>query len=67
MELVEPLTNREHEILTLLGQRLTNKEIAQALFISHLTVKRHTSTIYQKLQVNGRREAVDKATRLGLL
>ena len=67
MELVEPLTNREHEILTLLGQRLTNKEIAQALFISHLTVKRHTSTIYQKLQVNGRREAVDKAIRLGLL
>ena len=67
MERVEPLTNREYEILTLLGQRLTNKEIAQALFISHLTVKRHTSTIYQKLQVNGRREAVDKAIRLGLL
>ena len=66
-ELIELLTAREHEILTLLGQRLTDKEIAQALVISHLTVKRHTSTIYQKLQVNGRREAVAKAIRLGLL
>ena len=66
-ELIEPLTNREYEILILLGQRLTNKEIAESLFISHLTVKRHTSTIYQKLQVNGRREAVDKAINLGLL
>ena len=66
-ELIELLTAREHEILTLLEQRLTDKEIAQALVISHLTVKRHTSTIYQKLQVNGRREAVAKAIRLGLL
>lgn len=66
-ELIELLTAREHEILTLLGKRLTDKEIAQSLFISHLTVKRHTSTIYQKLQVNGRREAVAKAMRFNLL
>ncbi len=66
MELVEPLTDREREILVLIAQRLTAKEIAQALVISPLTVKRHASNIYSKLQVNGRREAVAKATRLGL-
>jgi LuxR family maltose regulon positive regulatory protein len=66
-EQVEPLTDREREVLALLAQRLTDKEIAQTLVISPLTVKRHTSTIYQKLQVNGRREAVAEATRLGLL
>lgn len=67
LELVEPLTDRELEILALLAQRLTAKEIAQALVISPMTVKRHASNIYGKLQVNGRREAVAKATRLGLL
>lgn len=67
MELVEPLTDREHDVLILLAQRLTAKEIAQALVISHLTVKRHLSNIYSKLQVNGRRDAIAKAHRLGLL
>ncbi len=67
MELVEPLTDREHDILILLAQRLTAKEIAQALVISPMTVKRHAANIYSKLQVNGRREAVAKATSLGLL
>ncbi len=66
-EMVERLTAREHEVLILLGQRLTDKEIAQALVISVPTVKQHTSHIYQKLQVNGRREAVAQAMRLGLL
>ena len=66
-ELVDPLTEREREILALLAQRLTDKEIAQALVISPLTVKRHASTIYHKLQVNKRREAVAEAIRLGLL
>ena len=65
--LVDPLTKRECEILALLAQQLTAKEIAQALVISPLTVKRHTSTIYNKLQVNGRREAIAKAIRFGLL
>ena len=67
MEAFERLTEREHEILALLEQRLTDREIAQMLYISHLTVKRHTATIYQKLQVNGRRAAVAKAQSLGLL
>ena len=66
-ELIEPLTDREHEVLALLAQRLSNKEIAQALVISPQTVKRHATNLYQKLQVGGRREAVAKATRLGLL
>jgi LuxR family maltose regulon positive regulatory protein len=67
MELVEPLTDRELEVLALLAQRLTAKEIAQTLVISPLTVKRHASNIYSKLQVNGRREAIAKAASLGLL
>ena len=66
-KLPEPLTNREFQILELLGDRLTNKEIAAQLMISSGTVKSHTLKIYQKLDVNGRRQAVDKAIRLGIL
>jgi LuxR family maltose regulon positive regulatory protein len=63
----EALTNREIEILALLAQRLRNKEIAEKLFISPETVKRHTINIYQKLNVNKRQQAVAKAYRLGVL
>ena len=62
--LIEPLSERELEVLALLAQRLTNKEIALALSISPMTVKRHSSNIYQKLAVGGRREAVAKAAAL---
>ncbi|MCO5190414.1 MAG: helix-turn-helix transcriptional regulator [Anaerolineae bacterium] len=55
------------EILSLLAQRLSNKEIAGALIISEETVKRHTSNIYQKLGVNNRRQAVASAYTFGLL
>jgi LuxR family maltose regulon positive regulatory protein len=65
--LPEPLTNRELEILGMLANRLSNKEIASQLNISPATVKRHTENIYQKLNVPGRREAVTTATSLGLL
>jgi len=65
--LVEPLTNRELEILELLAQRLQNKEIADKLFVSIETVKTHLNNIYQKLQVSNRREAVNQARRLGIL
>ncbi len=65
--LIEPLTNRELEILTLLEQRLRNKEIAAKLFISPETVKRHTINIYGKLNVHNRREAVAKAQELGMV
>ena len=61
------LTNRELDVLELLAQRLSNKEIARQLVISPATVKRHTLSIYGKLGVPGRREAVVKARHLGLL
>jgi LuxR family maltose regulon positive regulatory protein len=66
-ELIEPLTRREFEVLALLEQRLSNKEIAARLFITPSTAKLHTLHIYQKLQVNTRRDAVAKAQSLGLL
>jgi len=65
--LPEPLTDREMDVLMLLAQRYRDKEIAAELFISPTTVKRHASNIYQKLQVNGRRQAVEKAIALGVL
>ena len=65
--LVESLTNREMEILSLLSLRISNQEIAEKLFISPETVKRHTINIYQKLNAHSRREAVAKAVGLGLL
>ncbi|HSR32844.1 MAG TPA: LuxR C-terminal-related transcriptional regulator, partial [Anaerolineae bacterium] len=65
--LVEPLTDREIDVLTLLAQRLTNKEIATQLFISPGTVAQHTHQIYQKLDVHNRRQAVAKAKALSIL
>jgi DNA-binding CsgD family transcriptional regulator len=65
--MVEPLTRREEDVLELLAQRLTSKEIAQQLILSELTVKRHRANIYQKLSVNSRREAVAAAAALGLI
>ena len=67
LQLVEPLTRRELEILQHLQARRTNDEIAQALYLSVDTVKKHTKNIYQKLQVEGRRHAVVQAIALGLL
>ena len=63
----ESLSKREFEVMTLLVQRLSNKEISEKLFISPKTVKAHLYNIYQKLDVSTRRQAVDKANALGLL
>jgi len=65
--LVQPLTNRELEILDLLEQRQRNKEIAAELSISPETIKKHLYNIYGKLNVSGRRQAVEKAQTLGIL
>ena len=63
----EPLTNRELEILALLAERKTNKEIALQLRISPGTVRQHSHNLYQKLEVNNRREAVTRAQDFGIL
>lgn len=63
----KPLSNRELEILSLLGKKLRNKEIADRLFIAPETVKRHTANIYRKLDAHNRQKAVVKAYELGLL
>jgi ATP/maltotriose-dependent transcriptional regulator MalT len=65
--LVEPLTNRELEILALIAQGLSNKQIAETLIVSTGTVKWHTSQIYSKLGVNSRTQAVARARTLDLL
>ncbi|MBA2759929.1 MAG: tetratricopeptide repeat protein [Chloroflexia bacterium] len=56
------LTPREHEVLMLIAQRYTDKEIADALFISPRTVARHVTGIFTKLDVHSRREAAAKVT-----
>ena len=66
-QLIEPLTERELEVLALLVKRRTNKEIAAELVISPGTVKQHAHNIYQKLNVKGRRQAVREAIELGIL
>jgi DNA-binding NarL/FixJ family response regulator len=59
------LTERELEILKLVGTGLTNKEIGQQLYISDRTVQAHLSNIFSKLDVGSRTEAVMYAVRLG--
>lgn len=65
--LVDALTDRELEVLTLLAQRLSNKEIAEIMVVSPVTVKTHTRNLFSKLQVGGRREAVARGRALGIL
>ena len=64
---IEPLSERELELVQLLGQGLSNREIAQTLFISPNTVKVHLRNIYNKLHVGSRTEATLVALRQGLI
>jgi two-component system response regulator DesR len=61
-----PLSPRERDVLGLLVTGATNREIAAALHLSPHTVKEHTSSVYRKLEVRNRAEAVQRAERLGL-
>lgn len=66
-EAIEPLTEREQEVLRLIGEGLTNKEIAEQLVVSLNTVKSHRLRVYQKLGLHTRAELVAFARRAGIL
>lgn len=65
--MIESLTNREMDVLLLLAERLSDKEIAERLVLAPVTIKKHTLHIYQKLGVNNRRAAAEAARQLGLV
>jgi LuxR family maltose regulon positive regulatory protein len=65
--LIEPLSEREREVLRLLAEGKTNREIADGLYVSLGTVKAHTHHVFAKLGVRGRTEAAARARDLGLL
>jgi LuxR family maltose regulon positive regulatory protein len=66
-ELDEPLTERELEVLSLLAEGLRNKEIAEKLFVSTDTVKKHLYNLYRKLDVHSRVQVIQKARDLGII
>jgi len=66
-KLIEPLSNRELEILRLIAQGLSNREISKRLFLALNTVKGHNQIIFDKLHVQRRTEAVARARELDLL
>jgi len=66
-QLAEPLTEREIEILRLVAEGASNKDIAARLFLAEGTVKNHVTSILGKLGVSGRLHAVNRARELGLI
>ena len=65
--LIEPLTERELEVLRLLPTRLSSTEIAEQLYVSVHTVRSHIKSIYAKLNVHRRIDAIQRAKDIGLL
>ena len=65
--LVEPLSARELTVLRYLSSRLTYREIAAALYVSLNTLKTHVRSVYRKLEVASRADAVDVGRRLGVI
>ena len=61
------ITPREHEILGLIAAGLSNREIAERLFVSENTVKTHSSRLFEKLQAKRRTQAVQLAKEAGLI
>jgi two-component system response regulator DesR len=61
-----PLSGREREVLELIGEGATNREIGERLFLSPHTIKDHTTALYRKLGVRNRAEAARRAEQLGL-
>ncbi|MEZ4593591.1 MAG: response regulator transcription factor, partial [Chloroflexota bacterium] len=65
--LLDPLSDRELEVLQLVAEGLSNRQIAERLYLALSTVKGHNRLIYDKLNVKRRTEAVAKARELGIL
>jgi LuxR family maltose regulon positive regulatory protein len=65
--ITEPLSQRELEVLQLIAQGLSNREISERLFLALITVKGHNRNIFRKLRVRRRTEAVARAREFGLL
>lgn len=61
------LTPREHEILGLIAEGLSNREIGEKLFVSENTVKTHSARLFEKLGASRRTQAVQEGRRLGLI
>jgi two-component system, NarL family, response regulator LiaR len=61
------ISKREHEVLELMAQGLSNQEIADKLFVSLNTIKTHSSNLFMKLEVSRRTQAVQKAKQLRLI
>jgi LuxR family maltose regulon positive regulatory protein len=66
-ELIDPLTDRELEILSYLPSRATNSEMAERCYVSVNTIKTHMAHIYRKLDVINRNGAILRAQEIGLL
>lgn len=65
--MMEPLSNREIDVLKILAKGMSNQTIAESLFISPETVKRHLSTVYRKLAVENRHQAIASAKSIGII
>ena len=65
--LIEPLSEREIEVLQLMAEGLSNQKISSRLYLSLNTIKAHTRNLYGKLGVNNRTQAVAKARSLGII